>query len=100
MNFDGTLTPAASNRLIVQADADGEVCFFSSAAVDMIIDINATTDVGIQSFSNRRTDTRSRVMPAPQNAAGSVVRVSVPEAVGSKTSSVSSPSIAHRRSAM
>ena len=85
VNFDGTLTPAASNRLIVQADADGEVCFFSSAAVDMIIDINATTDVGIQSFSNRRTDTRSRVTPAPQNAAGGVVRVSVPEAVGSKT---------------
>ena len=59
LNFDGRVTPAASNRLIVQADADGDVCFYTSARVDMIVDVNAVSfDVGINSFPNRRTDTR------------------------------------------
>ena len=85
LNFDGRVTPAASNRLIVQADADGEVCFYTSARVDMIVDVNAVSfDVGINSFPNRRTDTRAR-SGAPQVRAGGVVRVAVPEAVGGKT---------------
>ena len=85
VNFDGRVTPAASNRLIVQADADGDVCFYTSARVDIIVDVNAVSfDVGINSFPNRRTDTRVR-SGAPQVAAGGVVRVAVPEAVGGKT---------------
>ncbi len=86
LNFDGSVTPAASNRLIVQADADGDVCFYTSARVDIIIDVNAVSfDVGINSFPNRRTDTRAGLRGAPQVAAGGVVRVAVPEAVGGKT---------------
>ena len=85
LNYDGRVTPAASNRLIVQADADGEVCLRASSPVDMIVDINGTTDAGIGSFANRRTDTRSRVTLAPQVAANGVVRIAVPEAVGAKT---------------
>ena len=77
--------PAASNRLIVQADADGDVCFRTSAQVDMIIDLNATADVGIRSFPNRRTDTRVGFGGTPQVPAGGVVRIAVPEAVGGKT---------------
>ena len=85
VNFDGRVTPAASNRLIVQADADGEVCFYTSARVDLIVDVNAVSfDVGINSFPNRRIDTRVR-SGAPQVSAGGVVRVAVPEAVGGKT---------------
>ncbi len=85
LNYDGRVTPAASNRLIVKADADGEICLRASSPVDMIVDINGTTDGGIGSFANRRTDTRSRVSLAPQIAAGGIVRIAVPEAVGAKT---------------
>ena len=31
LNYDGRVMAAASNRLIVQADADGEMCFRRSA---------------------------------------------------------------------
>lgn len=84
LNYNGLVTPFASNRLIVQADADGDVCFYALTAVDMIVDLNAVTDNGIASFPNRRTDTR---VPrgGPQVAAGGHVRVHVPEAVGAKT---------------
>ena len=85
LNYDGRVTPAASNRLIVKADADGEICLRTSAPVDMIVDINGTTDGGIGSFVNRRTDTRSRMTVAPQIATGGIVRIAVPEAVGAKT---------------
>ena len=86
LNYDGRVTPAASNRLIVQADADGDVCFYTTARVDMIIDVNAVSfDVGITSFPNRRTDTRTAFNAPPQIAPGGVVRVTVPEAVGGKT---------------
>ncbi len=87
LNYDGRVTPAASNRLIVQADADGDVCFYTTARVDMIVDVNAVSfDVGISSFPNRRTDTRTGgTTGAPQVTAGGVVRVAVPEAVGGKT---------------
>lgn len=83
VNFDGRITPVASNRLIVQADADGELCFYTSARVDLIIDLNAVSfDVGINSFPNRRTDTRRgdgrvRTSTTP-------LRVVVPEAVGGR----------------
>ena len=69
----------------MQADADGDVCFRAFSAVDMIVDLNATTDVGIRSFPNRRTDTRVGVGGTPQVPAGGVVRVAVPEAAGGKT---------------
>jgi hypothetical protein len=85
LNFDGRVTSVASNRLIVQADGAGDVCFYTTRQVDIIVDVNAVSfDVGINSFPNRRTDTRS-IDFRPQVAAGSVVRVSVPEAIGAKT---------------
>jgi hypothetical protein len=60
VNYDGDVTPAASNRLIVEADDDGDVCFYTSATVDLIVDLNAVSfDTGIFSFPNRRIDTRS-----------------------------------------
>jgi Protein of unknown function (DUF3048) N-terminal domain/Protein of unknown function (DUF3048) C-terminal domain len=85
LNFDGRITPAASNRLIVQADNDGEICFQTTAPADLIVDINATADVGITSFPNRRTDTRPVGLAPPQIATRGVVRVNVPEARGGKT---------------
>jgi hypothetical protein len=85
LNYDGRITPVASNRLIVQADGAGDVCFYTSRQVDIIVDVNAVSfDVGINSFPNRRTDTRSTGSP-PQVAAGAVLRVSVPAAAGGKT---------------
>jgi len=83
LNFDGSVAPTWSNRLIVEADSDGDVCFYTHAAVEMVIDINAVSfDTGITSFSNRRTDTR--LDDAPTDAGG-VMRVRVPEAVGGLT---------------
>jgi Protein of unknown function (DUF3048) N-terminal domain/Protein of unknown function (DUF3048) C-terminal domain len=83
LNYDGAVSPVASNRLIVKADVDGELCFYSLRPAALIVDINGVSDVGITSFANNRTDTRGR--PNPRIAADSVLRVSVPEAVGGKT---------------
>ena len=84
LNFDGNVSPITSNRLIVQADNNGDVCFYTLSATAMIVDINAVTfDTGVNSFPNRRTDTRTHSDALV--AGGGVVRVSVPEAVGGKT---------------
>ena len=34
LNFDGTISPVASNRLIVEADDQGDVCFYLLAGCD------------------------------------------------------------------
>ena len=83
LNYAGGVVRIASNRLIVQADADGDVCLYTQQPVAMIVDVNGVADVGISSFSNRRTDTRAG--PTARLAAESVTRVSVPEAAGGKT---------------
>ena len=72
LNYDGTVTPAASNRLIVQADADGDVCFLTRSAVDLIVDLNAVSGVGITSFPNQRTDTRTGTTTAELPSIGPV----------------------------
>ena len=82
LNYDGRITPARSNRLIVQADADGDICLYTSDRVDLVVDVNGVADTGITSFANRRTDTRTGSGPV---GAGEVMRVNVPEAAGSKT---------------
>ena len=84
LNYDSTVSLFASNRLIVEADDDGEICFYTLRPAAIIVDVNAVSfDTGLTSFPNRRTDTRQR-SPA-RIAAGGVVRVSVPEAAGRKT---------------
>ena len=83
LNFDGRVSPVSSNRLIVKADASGDICFYTTRSAAMIVDVNGVSDVGITSFANHRTDTRS--LPSPRVAGGSVLRVSVPEALGGKT---------------
>ena len=84
LNFDARVSPVASNRLIVQADSNGDVCFYTQQPAAMIVDINAVTfDTGVSSFSNRRTDTRQST--TPRVAANGVFRLNVPEAIGGKT---------------
>ncbi|MEP7048679.1 MAG: DUF3048 domain-containing protein [Ilumatobacteraceae bacterium] len=84
LNFDGSVSPVASNRLIVKADDNGDVCFFTQRPAAMIIDVNAVTfDTGVNSFPNRRTDTRTSA--DPWVTGGAVLRVSVPEAAGGRT---------------
>ena len=83
LNYDGRVAGAWSNRLIVEADDGGNVCFYTLRSVEMIVDVNAVTfDTGITSFPNRRTDTRVSGGPI---TAGGTLRVNVPEAVGAKT---------------
>jgi hypothetical protein len=83
LNFNGTITPVASNRLIVKADNDGEICFTTYRPAALIIDVNGVSDNGVGSFANRRTDTRRN--PVAQVAGGGVLHVAVPEATGGKT---------------
>ena len=85
LNYVGTVSPVASNRLIVKADNNGEVCFYTLRPAALIVDVNAVTfDTGIESFTNRRTDSRDN--PAGDRVgAGGVLRVNVPEAIGGKT---------------
>jgi hypothetical protein len=86
LNFDGRVTPVASNRLIVEADDAGDVCFYTSAPVEMIIDVNAVSfDRGITSIPNRRTDTRQAPIGRRVIPAGGTLRVAVPEASMGKT---------------
>jgi len=59
LNYDGTIRPVQSNRLIVEADDNGDVCFYTSRDTALIIDINGISDTGITSFPNQRTDTRT-----------------------------------------
>ena len=73
----------SSNRLLVKADNNGDVCFHTLQPAALVVDINGVSDVGISSFPNHRTDTRTS--PTPRIAAGGVLRVSVPEAAGGKT---------------
>ena len=56
LNYHPRVGPSRSNRLIVQADASGDVCFYSSRLVELIVDVNGVADRGITSFANRRTD--------------------------------------------
>jgi len=86
LNFDDDVSPARSNRLIVQADDDGDVCFHSSHRIDLIIDLNGVTDDGFTSFPNRRTDTRTTSRSTTGSlAAEQVLRIAVPESVGGMT---------------
>lgn len=83
LNYEGRVSPVWSNRLIVEADDAGDVCFRSSTSVEMIIDVNAVSfDTGITSFTNRRTDTR--VIGAPVDA-NEELQINVAEASGAKT---------------
>ena len=58
LNYDGQVTPVTSNRLIVKADNDGDICFYTLAPAEMIVDINGVTDIGVTAIANQRTDTR------------------------------------------
>ena len=58
LNYDGQVTPVTSNRLIVKADNDGDICFYTLAPAEMIVDINGVTNTGITAIANQRTDTR------------------------------------------
>jgi hypothetical protein len=83
LNYFGGLAPIWSNRLVVQADDAGNICFDALTAVDLVVDINGVSDTGIVSFANRRTDTRSGA-PAPLGA-GDTLQLHVPEATGAET---------------
>jgi hypothetical protein len=83
LNYNGAVSAVSSNRLIVKADADGDVCFYTLASAEMIVDINGVTDTGVTAIPNQRTDTR--VASLQSVAAGGTLRVNVAEAVGGKT---------------
>ena len=73
LNYNGAVSAVSSNRLIVKADADGDICFYASTKAEMIVDINGVTDTGVTAIVNRRIDTR--VASLPSVAAGGVLRV-------------------------
>ena len=77
VNGNGLVGPVWSNRLIVEADDEGEVCFHTSSAVHLVVDVNGISDGGITSFANIRVDTRDDTQPPaaelPTDAAGTPV---------------------------
>lgn len=81
LNFDGTVKPVSSNRLVVTASDLGDVCFFTMSAADLIVDVNGVTD-DIDVFANQRTDSREQGTRVER---GGVARVNVPQAAGAKT---------------
>ncbi len=70
-----------SNRLIVPADVDGDICIFSLVDTHIVVDVFGATD-DITIFPNQRTDTRDAGVPVP---GGSTLTVNVPDATGGKT---------------
>lgn len=78
LNYDGTVRPVASNRLIVTADADGNVCFYTKESVDLVVDVIGVTDA-VDVVANQRTDTRETGTRVERGAVG---RVNVPQAAG------------------
>jgi hypothetical protein len=49
LNFDGRVSAVASNRLLVQADDNGDICFFTQQAAAIVVDVNGVTfDTGNQ----------------------------------------------------
>ena len=83
LNFDARVSRIASNRLLVEADDQGDICVYTSQTTALIVDVNAVSfDTGFTSFANRRTDTRA--MSQPLIAAGTSLRISIPEAVGGR----------------
>ena len=92
LNFDGRVSPVSSNRLLVQADDNGDVCFFTQQPAALIVDVNAVTfDTGVNSFPNRRTDTRSSAVPLHRRAVACCVCQS-PKRSAARPSSGNSPS--------
>ena len=88
LNYSGSITATWSNRLIVQADGNGDICFYALTPVELIIDINGISfDTGISSFPNRRTDTRlaTSERAAGQISGGKTLRLVIDAAVGGKT---------------
>jgi hypothetical protein len=57
LNYNGLISPVSSNRLIVNADADGDVCFYTLTDAHLIVDMSGATTT-IDAFKNQRTDTR------------------------------------------
>jgi hypothetical protein len=66
LNYDGAVSAVSSNRLIVKADADGDVCFYTLAYAEMIVDINGVTDTGVTAIPNQRTDSANPYGDFPQ----------------------------------
>ncbi|MEI2422193.1 hypothetical protein V6O07_18075, partial [Arthrospira platensis SPKY2] len=61
--------------MIVQADTNGDICIFTSRSAAIVIDVNGVSDTGIDSFPNRRIDTRSpnvTTTPPPPTGGGEV----------------------------
>ena len=85
LNFDGDISPVASNRLIVDADDDGDICLHTSAPVAVIVDVNGIADTGFSAFTNRRTDTRENTSDRRFIGANRMLRVNIPEALGGRT---------------
>ena len=63
LNYNGAVSAVSSNRLIVKADNDGDICFYTLTKAEMIVDINGVTDTGVTAIPNQRTDTRTYLDP-------------------------------------
>ena len=57
LNYDGRVSPVASNRLVVEADNNGDICIYTLGQAALVVDVNGVSDTGIVSFPNQRTDT-------------------------------------------
>ncbi len=73
------------NAVVVPVDETGEVCISTKAASDVVVDVSAWFDAGLQSASGRLLDTRVK---GGRLAAGSVLRVPVLDRGGVPASGV------------
>ena len=62
------MSPVASNRLVVEADDNGDICFYTLGQAQLVVDVNGVSDTGIVSFPNQRTDTRTASAPPATGA--------------------------------
>ena len=85
LNYDAAVASFASNRLIVKADNNGDICFYTLRPAALIVDVNAVTfDTGII-VVRQPSHRHPRVPTHRASASGGMLRVSIPEAIGGKT---------------
>ena len=80
-DLNPTRQSVRANRIITTANANGDICLYTSNPTHLIVDINGIID-GVHPIANERTDTRTT---GPILEGGSTLRVNVPEAVGGRT---------------
>ncbi len=79
-NVNYVTEPVVSNLVVVPADGSGEICIYSLAAVDVVVDLAGTfATSAYESLTDAERLLDTRELPGGRLRAGGVVEVTVPD---------------------